>query len=84
LRSPPFTLLSADSTSDLAGGTTRSIHADVGCALADGLSRALVAGDLVAARRILAALSALIAEDSPEAALAGEARSEPKGEHSAG
>jgi hypothetical protein len=38
----------------------------MGRALADGLARALAAGDNREARRILAALSALAADDVPE------------------
>jgi hypothetical protein len=46
--------------------TTRSIRGDVGRAIADGLARALAAGDNREARRILAALSALAADDAPQ------------------
>jgi hypothetical protein len=44
-----------------------SIHADVGRALTDGLARALASSDNREARRILAALSALTADDAPDA-----------------
>jgi hypothetical protein len=44
-----------------------AVHADVGRALVDGLARALAAGNNREARRILSALSALAAEDAPEA-----------------
>jgi hypothetical protein len=46
-------------------GPSTSIRADLGRALADGLARAMAAGDMRAARIALAALSALM-EDAPE------------------
>lgn len=72
----PLFALAPDDSSDDAGrppeaaraALTTSIHADVGRALADGLARALAGGDNREARRILAALSALAADDVPEVA----------------
>jgi hypothetical protein len=49
-----------------------SIRADMGRALADGLARALAAGDGRAARVALAALSGLV-DDGPELAPGGGA-----------
>jgi hypothetical protein len=52
---------------EAAPSPTTSIRADVGRALADGLARAFGAGDDREARRILAALSALAADDMAKA-----------------
>lgn len=72
----PLFALAPDDSSDDAGrppeaphaAPSTSIRADVGRALADGLARAFAGGDNREARRILAALSALTADDVPEVA----------------
>jgi len=58
---------------DATAAPPTSIRAEMGRSLADGLGRALAAGDNREARRILAALSALTADDLPDAAPASGA-----------
>jgi hypothetical protein len=55
----------APPSSPMPPEASTSIRADMGRALADGLARALAAGDTRAARVALAALAALV-DDAPE------------------
>jgi len=64
----PLFELAPDQVAGAASPATTSIGTDVARSLADALARALTAGDHRTARRILAALSALTADDATEAA----------------